>query len=806
AGLTIGQLGVSAGSITLSAISGVYSNGGDIQIASLYPLFPFSGGLSTFNLTLDAPVNANNFVLGSPSTVLGKTPGLIQLIAQGGNLTQNATGVIIGGQLYAEADGGPNYLFGPGGNVELTADNRIGADDNKRGIAGSPGTYGRVAGFANNNFRFVNYDAPLTIDTLGCGCGGIFAYYGNIDLATKGAGDIAVDAPLNAGNNISIAVAEGYAFTNNAGNTDKNFRKQYITFIDEYYFTFPPLLAFPFTYGIDATAANGAVTILADQMNLSNGTIGGGIVVLGPKTHSEDIVLGTAGGSNTLSLQTADLANIVAGAVQVGYRLPDGAVSLTGDITISNKFAVNTDDIEGLLLVTGGSVNETGNGAIVGTDPSNPLELGIIASGSNSLDGANRVGTLAAYIDGANPSLSFTDARGLTVDTLAGFQAGVRLDAAGFPRARMTTGAVPDPLGGIVLAGGTTASLVTLTTTAGAITLNQPILAGAGTVTLDSARTVTEAEAGSITAGLLTGYSTGGALLVNPNVVSALGTWSDTGPRSAGFTLVDTEALTVTGGSVNSTGPVTLDVTAGDLILAPSALIIGDGIVLATTADFINDAGANVLALANGSRWLIYSDTPGGDMFGGLDSGNTAVWDVSYASLPPPSVTETGDRYLFQLSPTLTVTTVNDSKHYGTDDAAGIANDYVISGSVSGVAGAFLGDSLAALYTGTPSVTSAGSFALKFGGPFPVIATAGSLVALDGYQLSFVDGGELTVIGGPVFGASPEKYILPPPSWWGDLLTLQPGLTRCAPGSIAGALHDSGSVRLFGSGDESCGS
>ncbi|HTW53238.1 MAG TPA: filamentous hemagglutinin N-terminal domain-containing protein, partial [Stellaceae bacterium] len=47
AGLTIGQLGVSAGSITLSAISGVYSNGGDIQIASLYPLFPFSGGLST---------------------------------------------------------------------------------------------------------------------------------------------------------------------------------------------------------------------------------------------------------------------------------------------------------------------------------------------------------------------------------------------------------------------------------------------------------------------------------------------------------------------------------------------------------------------------------------------------------------------------------------------------------------------------------------------------------------------------------------------------------------------------------------
>ena len=39
------------------------------------------------------------------------------------------------------------------------------------------------------------------------------------------------------------------------------------------------------------------------------------------------------------------------------------------------------------------------------------------------------------------------------------------------------------------------------------------------------------------------------------------------------------------------------------------------------------------------SHWLVYSNNPNTSTFGNLNSNNTAVWNATYATLPPLAVT-----------------------------------------------------------------------------------------------------------------------------------------------------------------------
>lgn len=169
--------------------------------------------------------------------------------------------------------------------------------------------------------------------------------------------------------------------------------------------------------------------------------------------------------------------------------------------------------------------------------------------------------------------------------------------------------------------------------------------------------------------------------------------------------------------------------------------------VLAASGKFVNNSGASAVTATGGSRWLIYSNAPGTDTFGNLNSNNTAIWGATYASLPPASVAETGNRYIFAQSPTLTVTTTNDTKVYGVDATAAVARDYTVTGYAAATTGAYLSDTAATAYSGTPSVTSAGTSktATVGGQPYQITATAGSMAGQDGYGVVFANTGELTV-------------------------------------------------------------
>ncbi|HEX4510639.1 MAG TPA: hypothetical protein VH328_11180 [Burkholderiaceae bacterium] len=115
--------------------------------------------------------------------------------------------------------------------------------------------------------------------------------------------------------------------------------------------------------------------------------------------------------------------------------------------------------------------------------------------------------------------------------------------------------------------------------------------------------------------------------------------------------LADSVPLTVgsVGGAtgVTTTGSTLLSAPSLTLDAPVSSTATGTAVTLAAATSFVNLAGPNALKTPNG-RWLIYSSTPDADAFGGLQSGNLALWGESFAPAPDSRVTASnGNRFAF---------------------------------------------------------------------------------------------------------------------------------------------------------------
>ena len=188
------------------------------------------------------------------------------------------------------------------------------------------------------------------------------------------------------------------------------------------------------------------------------------------------------------------------------------------------------------------------------------------------------------------------------------------------------------------------------------------------------------------------------------------------------------------------------DLTLGSGTILTASDPTGTAVTLAAGLGFINKSGPGAIVLTGAEdppSWLIYSANPADNVFGGLNSDNTAVWNTPFGG----TVTATGDRYVFVFQPAITVTAGNLIKIYGQDVTALVAADYTIGGVQPGVAGAYLGDTASAVYSGAPSVTSLGSPARApvTGSPYSITVGLGSLVIDDGYGFVANSTGTLTV-------------------------------------------------------------
>jgi len=271
--------------------------------------------------------------------------------------------------------------------------------------------------------------------------------------------------------------------------------------------------------------------------------------------------------------------------------------------------------------------------------------------------------------------------------------------------------------------------------------LDQALTVGSGTFALSSNGMVTQTN--TLTAGKLWLGGTG-----NFNLSNAGNQVGTVAANAGSVNLVDLGGLAI--GSVtnargvattgaNTTGQVQLQ-TTGDLTIAAAAKVSGTNPVLAAGGKFINSRGSDAVTATSG-RWLVYAAAPTGNIFGNLNSGNTAVWNTAAGG----AVSASGNRYVFAYQPTLTFTSTDTSKVYGDTTVPALA--YSVSGYQAGVTNAYLGDTAANTFAGAPSLSSATPPADEQvgGGPYAITIGAGNLTALNGYALAFNSTGLLSI-------------------------------------------------------------
>ena len=525
------------------------------------------------------------------------------------------------------------------------------------------------------------------------------------------------------------------------------------------------------------TATPGAsleFNLTASTMNLDQTltTSSGGAVILNDSnvvTQSAAItapdLLLDSGGSYTLT-NTGNSIGTVAGntgalSLSDGATLTVGAVAGTTGLTTTGTVALNASaiaivaDLTGsgsggmALTVTGagtitnsGSMEETGTGAMTLTTANGALtNAGTIVGGASAgaitlqTTGSGAVADGAGTITQAGPgaiALQTTGTGVITADAIAYSGAN--------PNSLTVSGTGNVTLGqAIASTGGALTTQVT--SSAGAVALDSSLVTNGGdlTVTADSATQT----AGTIAAGNLLLSGSGAFSLDQANQVSTLAA------NVGSLSFMDAQNLTL--GSVQGISGITANgaitiADSGNLTIESGSRVSGASPALSATGAFINDS-TDTAVVATSGRWLIYSAAPSEDRFDDLNSQNTAIWDTTFMQSPPASISASGNRYLFAYQPTLIFTSTNSSKTYGVDVTGSIASGYAVSGYQTGMTGAFLADSAASAFSGTPTVTSSGATASATvaGGPYAIDISPGSVTSSANYALSFQSPGLLTV-------------------------------------------------------------
>ncbi|WP_114239949.1 YDG domain-containing protein [Dyella sp. C9] len=168
---------------------------------------------------------------------------------------------------------------------------------------------------------------------------------------------------------------------------------------------------------------------------------------------------------------------------------------------------------------------------------------------------------------------------------------------------------------------------------------------------------------------------------------------------AANLTLEALNAINVNA-AINGAGAVTMQANGANLTIASGASIVGGaGVILTTSANFVNNAGSAAVSTGTSSPWLIYSTNPTLNTTGGLTP-DFIQYNTTYPDQPVAS----GNGFLYTLAPVVNYTglTGTVSKVY---DGTTVAN---LTGANLLVTGLVNGDKITAA-TGSYATANAGT-------------------------------------------------------------------------------------------------
>ena len=691
-----GAISQTTGVITGAGLSGSAVSG--VRLTDANQLFAFgnfantgSGALRLTDagaLNISGPISsagnltltADGLVLGGNLTATGKTVTLTSsgTISQSGGITAGTlTGSSVGGAILNGANSIGIFNFSNGGPVGSDLDFTDAAavtvsgatSTNNVVLTTTTGAGMRLTGTVHGGANVSLVSAGKIVESGGglIETGAVFS--GSAVGGARLTGNNAVDAFENFTNMVSgdisfrnIAVNAEVAGIKTQGNLT---------------LTAPGVqIAGNLTAGSGKTVTltvAGAITQLGGTIitaNLLTGSSIGGAVLTGDNQVN---ILGSfsdTGIGNTTGLNFSDMR-----ALRIGTGV---TVSSTGPVRLSTFGGTSSSlSLDGDVTASGNIVALNSAGAITQT------AAGIVTAGTltgssvggATLSGANLVTSLALFTNSGSGLLSVTDAQSLA-----------------------TTGTV------------ISAGSLTLTTTAGNLTLGGDVTASSGTVTLASAGTIGQ-SGGIIDPGALLINSVGSVSLPGANTVDTLAAritgagsslrFNDTANNLTIGTVAGISGVTTGNGDITlrttTSGTVTLAravdagtaaVTvgaSGDLTIgAGGSASAGGGVTFATSGNFTNDAGAGAISVGPGSRWLVYSSDPNADADGGLTPTfiqYAATYNIGTLSGTAPAAS--GNGFLYRLAPQITLTAVTKT-YDGTTNLPAGTSGYSFSGTVSG--------------------------------------------------------------------------------------------------------------------------
>jgi hypothetical protein len=448
---------------------------------------------------------------------------------------------------------------------------------------------------------------------------------------------------------------------------------------------------------------------------------------------------------DTTGLLTAQTIEANAGPIDIDAdSVSAGVLKATGALTVDAAGPVgltaavsDSDGIGGEALAIGATtlpssltISGSTSGGSVDLQASGNVSLGFVASGAGNVDIDSTAGNISATFVSASGGDALLTAPGSI--TTGGILASNAID-------------VDSTAGGNLSLGTLSAGTIISLDTSGMVSAGSANAGGA--LSLGATTQASSASfSGPVSAASLLAWVAGGLTFGGVNQIQSISA------ITAGALLAienDVANLSIKGLITAGGNDITIR-NSGDVTLTSTGLLLGRIVALSAGGQFINDRGSDAINATD--HWVVYSAAPAGNTFGGLDSGNTAIWNRTIDTFAPGAVTD--NRYVFAFQPSLVVASTDTSKVYGTDLTGTLNGFYSVSGLQAGVAGAFLGDNLADILSGTPTITSTGSVANAdvVGGPYVMKVDQGSLEVSNGYSLALSNAGWLIVTPKPIGG------------------------------------------------------